>query len=453
MPSHQNSMLTRLLTTLITAFLMAASGWAQAAEEHRVEALEARIAQLETLVQQLVATQGDPPAVPDQVATPLPKSEEPETREPRTELSVIEVDDTPRSSYEFGGYVKFDAITSKYSDGKLGEDNPGRQFYIPATVPVGGTGGFDPQTDFQARETRIFFKSDHALDGGGEVSTYLEMDFFLGLEGDESVSNSYQPRMRQAFFRYNDWLFGQTWSTFYNVTTCPENLDFIGPAEGTVLMRQAQVRYTHMAWSFALENPQTTITPFGGGGRIDSDDNTIPDLVVRYRRAGTWGNFTAAVLARNLEIEEPFATDSALGYGISLGGRHQIGARDDVRWMASAGRGIGRYIGLNISSDAVLDVNGKLDPIDEIGAFASIRHFWSGTWRTNLTLSGLKIDNNTSLTGTSVTNNVYSTHLNLLYDPVPRLTVGAEWIYANREIESGESGDMNRLMVSAKYIY
>ncbi len=61
----------------------------------------------------------------------------------------------------------------------------------------------------------------------------------LSGQGDERVSNSYAPRVRHAFFTYNNWLFGQTWMTFFNVGALPENLDFVGPAESTVFGRQA----------------------------------------------------------------------------------------------------------------------------------------------------------------------------------------------------------------------
>ena len=59
----------------------------------------------------------------------------------------------------------------------------------------------------------------------------------------------------------------------------------------------------------------------------------------------------------------------------------------------------------------------------------------------------------TTLTGTGVTSDVYSVHANLLYSPVPKMTVGAEIMFAEREIESGDQGDMTRFLVSAKYVF
>ena len=104
------------------------------------------------------------------------------------------------------------------------------------------------------------------------------MDFFLSPGVNERVCNSYYPRLRHAFITYNNWLFGQTWMTFYNVGSIPENLDFVGPTESTIFGRQAQVRYTRGPWQFSLENPETTITPYGGGKRIVADDNLMQHL-------------------------------------------------------------------------------------------------------------------------------------------------------------------------------
>ncbi|MEE8339884.1 MAG: hypothetical protein V3R56_07045 [Xanthomonadales bacterium] len=52
-----------------------------------------------------------------------------------------------------------------------------------------------------------------------------------------------------------------------------------------------------------------------------------------------------------------------------------------------------------------------------------------------------------------VTRNASSLHLNLIYSPQPKLDFGIEFIYANREIESGTDGDLKRLQFSAKYAY
>ncbi|MEJ2534522.1 MAG: DcaP family trimeric outer membrane transporter [Gammaproteobacteria bacterium] len=433
---------------------------AAADETDRIAELEARVAELEALVRTLAAERETPaPEAPvaDTVAT---------TDETRVEaIAEREVEEglaawraeqeaaDRKHSYRFGGYIKTDVIYSDYDGGVVANKSPGRDFYIPATVPVGNEG--ESYLDLHAKESRFFFRSDHHLDSGDEITTYLELDFLVGDNGDERISNSYQARMRHAYFTWNRWLFGQTWLTFQNVAVLPEALDFIGPSEATVFGRQAMVRYTNGPWQFAVENPETTITPFGGGDRIEASDGHVPAFVARYNLKRDWGHFTVAALARQLRYEnaaEGIDSDST-GYGLSLSGLHRVGARDDFRWMATAGSGLGRYLGLNAANGAVLDADGELENIDSWAAFAAYRHWWSANLRSSAVLGYLDVDNDTELTGLDATSEVTSFHLNLIYSPLPKLDLGVEYIFANREIESGEDGDMNRFQFSAKYAY
>ena len=121
--------------------------------------------------------------------------------------------------------------------------------------------------------------------------------------------------------------------------------------------------------------------------------------------------------------------------------------------MASTGKGIGRYIGLNTTNGAVLDADGDLHAIDSTGIFGSYRHFWNDQWRSNLTLGYLSVDNDIELTGMGVTKDAASVHVNLIYSPQPKLDFGIEFMYADREVESGNDGDLKRLQFSAKYAY
>lgn len=398
------------------------------AQDSEVAALEARVSELEAMLRTLVNEKAKPAAAP--AANTSGAS----------------------SSYKFGGYVKLDGMFSDYSGGDLAPGSAGTQFYIPGTIPVGGTPSEGPDVDVQASETRINFRSDHVLDNGDKLGTYIELDFFLSPGGNERVSNSYNPRMRHAFIKYNNWLFGQTWSTFQDVGALAENLDFVGPSEGTTFVRQAQVRYTNGPWEFAAENPESTITPFGGGGRIVSDDGSIPDLVARYTAKLDRGYIKAAALVRQLDYVTATIDDSETAYGLSLSGKHMFG-EDDIRWMATIGSGTGRYLGLNTANGAVLDSNGNLDAIDQWGGFVSYRHFWDAQWRSNFTYSYLSNDHDTALTGTGVTEDVYSIHANLLYQPVEKMTVGGEIMFAERTLETGVSGDMTRVLLSAKYAF
>jgi len=355
-----------------------------------------------------------------------------------------------KHNYKFGGFIKATATYSDYSDGDLAANSGLRDFYIPGAIPVGGTGE-DSDFDFSAKETRINFKSTHKLDNGKVLKTVIEMDFLLPPGGNERVSNSYNPRLRHAFFTYDKWLFGQTWSTFQDVGALPESADFLGAADGIVFERQPMVRYTSGSWQFAIENPETTVTPFGGGGRIVTDDNGTPDFVAKYNHKADWGHLSVAALLRSLSYENGAIDDTESSTGLSITGKYKVGEKNDIRFNYASGSGMGRYVGLNTANGAVLDADGNLNAIDSSLYAIAYRHHWNEQWRSNVIVSGMTVDNDVALTGTGVTESVDSYQLNLLYSPVPKLTLGVGYLDATRELESGADGDMSRIIFTAKY--
>lgn len=354
---------------------------------------------------------------------------------------------------KFSGYIKLDAMVSDYSEGSLGAQNLNRDFYIPSLTPVSGVEE-SAHFDSHARQSRFRFTTTTDTAEGDKIIGVLEFDFLVTNNGNERISNSYSPRMRHAFIKYKNWTIGQTWSTFQDVGTLPETVDFIGVTDATIFDRQPQVRYTNGAWEFALENPETTVTPNGGGGRIVADDNNVPDFVARYTMKQDWGYIKVAGLLRQIAYEEGTAIDgSASAWGISVTSKINLDNGDDIRIMLNGGSGLGRYIGLNAANGAVVDATGDLEAIDSYGYAISYRHLWNAKMRSSVTFSALEIDNEAMLTGTSVTKATYSTRVNLMYSPTKAITVGVEYAFANREIESGLEGDMNRLQAMAKYAF
>lgn len=454
----QKSLRKTILSLSIAAVI--GCSWSQGAlaDGDSVEALEARITELEALVHQLMQNQKEPAAPAPAVDTAALEAKAEEAAEAKvtamlTEHEAATAEKVHKHSFKFGGYVKLDTIVSNYTAGA--SSGAGRDFYIPGTVPVGS--GADPgetYLDLHAKESRINFRSTHNLDNGDKLGTFIEMDFLLSGQGNERVSGSYSPRLRHAFVTYNKWLFGQTWMTFFNVGALPENLDFVGPAESTIFGRQAMIRYTNGPWQFAVENPHTTVTEYETGKRIEADDNRAPDMVARYNLKGDWGSFAVAALLRQLRYEDPTGTaDKETSYGISVSGKYVFANKDDFRWMASGGKGLGRYMGLNTANGAVLDADGNLNAITSWGVFGSYRHLWSDQWRSNLTLGYLAVDNETDLTGMGVTKKASSMHINLIFSPVPKLDLGMEYMHARRKVESGDDGALNRFQFSAKYAF
>lgn len=349
----------------------------------------------------------------------------------------------------YGGYIKLDAMWTDTSDGQIAT-GIGRDFYIPSLTPVGGVGE-SATFDAHARQSRFFFKTATTLDNGKKVTGMIEFDMMSTPNGDERISNGYSPEIRHAFLSYENWLMGQTWSTFMDVASLPDSLDFVGNTDGSIFNRQAQIRYTNGGWQVALENPETTVTPNMGGARVVTDDNSVPDVIVKYNHVDSWGSVAVALMARQLSMQSGTVDDSTNGYAVSVSGKYNVSATDDIRFTINSGEGLGRYIGLNTSNDAVLDAAGKLDAIQVTGYALAYKHAWADKWRSSFIYSALNIDNDAQLTGLNVTDNTSSYAANLIYQAANKLMFGVELRHATRELVSGADGDLNRVQFSAKY--
>jgi hypothetical protein len=342
---------------------------------------------------------------------------------------------------------------SDYGNGAPDSGSLSRQFYVPGTI-YGTTGNGKQVVDFQARESRFNFKTVTDVEGH-KLTGFIELDFLTHTDGNERVSNSYSPRIRHAFMSYDNWTVGQTWTTFQNPGALPENLDFVGAAEGTPFVRQSLLRYTSGNWQFSIENPESTVTPLGGGGRITSGSGVVPDVVGRYNFSTANGSaLSLAAIVRQIDLEQVVGTTvydtSELGYGVSFAGVIPVG-KDDLKFTATYGEGLGRYMALNYANAGVLDSNGEIQAIKSFGGFVSYRHWWSEQWRSSVTFSGFSADNDVALTGGSVNKEAYSSYVNLLFSPSKPVTFGVEYMYALNEREDGFDGDLNRILFSAKY--
>ena len=468
MSRHPSRLLRRpLAAALLVAIVAPGAAFAQNARE---KALEARVAELERQVQMLVSAQQQQQSqittTQEQVAqvqtaqaaapavAAVPAGKQP------IQSTTITPAGNPGSVFTYGGFIKLDAMVTDTSDGRIADGSSGRMFYVPSTIPVGGPGadGGDPYTDFHAQFSRFWLSADHVTEGGDKLKGYVEMDFFGGgsnaLAGNEVATNTYAVTLRQAYVSWNNWLAGQTWSNFQDVAALPDAVDFVGVTDGTTFVRQAQVRYTSGPWSFALENPYTSIQGYApyamaAGARINIGDNNVPDLTARYSLKGGWGHFSVAGLLRQLKQGDN--TDS--GASISVSGKYNLGANDDIRYMVNAGNGIGRYMAFGLGADTSQSASGDIEALTGYGGFVAWRHAFNPKLRGNLMYAASHFDNDAALVGWGVTERSQSWRANLIYTPYPKLDVGAEVMWGQRSLEDDREGDLKRLHTHVKYSF
>ena len=410
------------------------------ADTDKEKALEARVAELEKMVNQLVAQQ-------QAMAAGAPAAAAPDKP---IQATTVTPGAAPGTTFNYGGFVKADFLFSDYGDGAT---TGGRDFYVPGATPVGGESE-DVYFDAHAKQTRIHFGTNTVLDSGKNVKTYIEMDFYGSGSGNERVSNTYSPVLRHAFVQYNGWLVGQTWSNFMNPAALPEAVDFIGPTDGSIFVRQTQARYTIGGLSLAIENPETTLLPYEGGTSFTTDDSSWPDFTGRYTLSGDWGQVAIAGLVRELKYVDNASNidDSKWTGALSLTGLWKIFSKDDIRWMLSGGN-LGRYNGLNFATEGVLSSSGKIETIDGWAGYLAYRHFWTDKMRSTFFYSMQDYDNPRKYTGSAVNKSSDSIGVNFFYSPIPKLDVGVAYRHATRELENGSDGDLDRVQFTTKYSF
>lgn len=468
-------------TALLTLPLIAPST-ALAAAKHRAKApaaksstakLEAKIAELEAALlairADMAAAKQSEQAQASQTAQTAQATAVVAQQAARTEQRVVMLETKPapppppapklpdngfmmgNTLVSYGGFVKVDLIASKFNRADPVVGDLSRDFYLPGSIPVTGMGE-RTKTEINAKQTRFWLGTSSNL-GGHKVTTRIEGDFqVLPGAGDQRTTNPANWSLRRAYVTVDGWLFGQDWSTFQNINVLPETADYIGPSEGTVFVRQPQVRYSFKnGLSLALENAETTVTPYGGGTRVISGDSTIPDVTGRYDFKLGKAEFALAGLYRQIRYQSGAVNSTVDGWGVSGSGKIPVGSKDDLRLMITHGEGIGRYVGLNLANDAVIDKSNQLKAIPLTAGFMAYRHFWNEQFRSSLIYSVQEIDNDVSLTGTGVSKKTESWHANLVWSPFKGFDVGAEYTDGKRTLESGVNGKLQRVQAFAKY--
>jgi hypothetical protein len=476
---------TRLALTALLSGTALVPGMAQAQTAREIE-LETRLKALEAAVQDL---RGELNAARATSAAPIasaPTSATPMTANPMTASSMSAAPASPgrspgatnvaearpvaansaptdgfrigNTTVKLGGFVRLNVIASRYSDGEVAVGGLGKEFFLPQQIPVGG--GFSSQDLLlSARQTRLQFSTATPMNGT-DIKTLVEFDFALATApvGAQRATNPYTPTFRRGFIEYGNLLVGQEWSTFQNIAVLPETTDFVGPLDGTVFNRQALVRYSiplrsGLTLQIAAENPETETALPANAALVDTDDDRLPDVVARVNWKPTFGDFALAGIARELRTDTLGSGDTAFGWGVSGSGKIPIGKRHDLRFMATYGQGIGRYLGLGYVPDAIYGGTAtRLERIDNFAAFAAFRIGWTDAIHSTLMGSYQSADYPAGVIVTGLANaKSYGGAANLFWSPGKGFDIGMEYRHAVRELVSGDTGALDRLEFAFKY--
>ena len=320
---------------------------------------------------------------------------------------------------------------------------------------IGETDRFDTRTIFtdgregantrlHARSTRLGIEWQRSLEIG-HLRTYVESDFF----GRDS-----QLRIRHAYAELDQWLLGQTWSTFIDARVLPEVLDFENPT-GALNLRRPMVRWSHalnntVGLAFAIEDPAPTSTilaPSGIGGRPESP---YPDLTSRLHLSLNRAELQAAsfVGVASFQGLNGFRDDATV-WGLNFTGIINLRQADKLKFQYAFGDGLPRFRGVTaVAPTASLGIDSSY----ATAWLVALEHDWSNYFSSTLVYSTRQRD---SLAGEPMDANVENEYasINLLWKPSLHTRFGIEYLFGTKEAKDGATGEANRLMLACRVFF
>ena len=459
-----------LLTGVASASLVPTSALADPAKEQQLEA------RIEALERAFGALQGELQTTKSENAELRQAFVRADTKATEAVIAALALKPAPAAVVDgftvgngatrvkIGGFLKTVGSFSRWSDGDVAANTLGRDFYLPQSIPVGGVREAT-DNDFSAKQTRLWLNLETQI-AGHTLKGYVETDFqtAAGTQGTERTTNGYDLALRRVFVQYDRLTVGQDWSTFQYVGALPETTDFVGPTEGTVFVRQPLVRYSMpvakgLTLHASVENPETAMANQGAPALVENDDDSLPDFAARLNYAAGFGELSLAGLVRQLSFDNGGISDKATGYGASVAGKIFVDStkRYDLRFMATYGRGIGRYVGINFVPDAVLVTGAnELRRVNTFAGFAALRLGWTPKLRSTLMASYQDADYDAGLPAASIAafnQSAWSVAGNLFWTPAAGFDLGIEYRHAVRQLVNGADGKLDRVEFAAKYSF
>ena len=275
-----------------------------------------------------------------------------------------------------------------------------------------------------ARGTRPSLLAEGNIDSAHHLAAYFEMDWLgVGETSNYTESNSWSPRLRQAYLTYDDTdrgfyiLAGQAWSLLtphkIGITPRQENdpltIDY-NQVVGFDFARTWQVRLVKdfdktLSLGVSIENPATltasgnipanvngvvvNFSNVGGGGGfltgVAVTTDQAPDIIVKAALDPGWGHYEVFGIQRFF-TDSTFCSSTLLtgcalntvdrrtSYGTGVGGSvllPVISRYVDVQGSIMYGTGIGRY-GAGQLPDVTIAADGSLAPISALHVFGGI---------------------------------------------------------------------------------
>lgn len=264
-------------------------------------------------------------------------------------------------------------------------------------------------------------------DIGGKV----ELDFRGGSDKDTV-------RLRHVYMTYNNWLIGQTTSTFLSTETSPEMLDFNTPLGGGTT-RTPMVRYTDK-----LNNNTQYFVALEKG----NDENRLPAATAKlsHKFAQGAGLVTARGLLQEVRVRD-LDDETELGWGIGLGVNYKPVNQLILNANYSHVSGDNKFLLATSDNKRYIQHGNNIELIDFDAFTLGATYKFAPQIRSTLGYGSVIYDGNNA----NGNDHLQQGWLNVMYNPVKPITFGMEYVYGERETVEGKTGNDNRVEIMAKY--
>ncbi|WP_058022871.1 DcaP family trimeric outer membrane transporter [Pseudohongiella spirulinae] len=363
-------------------------------------------------------------------------------------FALLLVPSVAAGDIELGGYLKLNAILSDRAQPGTSLSD---QTFSVSGIPLRDGKAYDVKdTQFHAKESRFWMRGSGSV-LGRNAGLLIEYDLLKD-------SAAYQPRRRHLYAtvgspQSGQLLVGQTYSTFANSAALADT--DAGVSVGNIVTRQPMLRWMRESpsrqqqWVVSFEEPLSRIARQEAAALIVNDDIKVPDVILKWQTWQDWGSLSVAGMIRQLHAGQQSSVSSREGGAISIAAIINLGMLHNTRIIASAGNALGRYAGSHVP-DAFINAAGEMQLRRAGSLTVAYQHFWTQSLRSTLSY-GLSRADLPGYSPATLVRDARSLQVNLLWTPVPGLTLGAEYVYGHRAVRVGTQGELNRLQMSLRW--
>ncbi|MFI3288306.1 MAG: DcaP family trimeric outer membrane transporter [Rikenellaceae bacterium] len=351
-----------------------------------------------------------------------------------------------RAVFTIGGFVNF-RTAFDFMDVMPDLD------FIPALIPTQSSVSNTARVLMDGSTSRLFTEAVIKTRSGNPLKAYVEVDF----RGEGNTL-----RLRQAYVSYYGFKFGQATSTFTDINSAYNTIDFEGPNAFTY-RRNLMIQYTK-AWQsgismgVALEYPVVEATY---GSDNEAMYQRFPDLPLYVQYAWSSGyrasHIRLSALMRTMTYtdEVAMANKERIGWGVQASGSFELGRAMRLYGQFTYGEGISQYVqdlqGLPYDMISNLSDAGTMITLPTTAWFVGAEFHLTNKMPLTIGYSQVKLDNKENyLSGSDYHLGQYIV-ANCFYNFGTAINVGIEYLYGSLDTFDGGWGKSNRLQAAVQF--